>query len=101
MRGDAAWKFEIILALVLLGIGFLLGPPTVYWLGGLLAGDYAGERGLWGLVLTLWGDAARGRLAAWVVLLAPYLVIQLLRLALALARSPRDVTGLTNSEKYQ
>ena len=97
----AAWKFELILALVLLAIGGLVVPVAVYWVGGLLAGEYAGEGGIRQLFLSIWSDAGRGRLSAWVLFLAPYLAVQLIRLAWVLLRPPQAVTDVTNIENNQ
>ena len=100
-KTPAPWKFELVLALSLLAVGFLLVPLGVYWAGSLLAGDYAGEGGVWGLLLAIWGDAGRGQLSAWVLFLAPYLVVQLVRLSWVLLRRPQAVTNFTKNEKYQ
>ena len=100
-RTAPPWKFELTLALALLAAGLLLVPLVVYWAGDMVAGEYAGEEGLWGLLLGLWRDAGRGRITAWTLFLAPYLVVQLVRLSRALLRRPSAVTDFTNSEKDQ
>lgn len=100
-RTTPPWKFELALALALLVVGLVLVPLTVFWAGTAVAGDYAGEGGLWGLLVSLWRDAGRGQIAAWTLLLTPYLVVQLLRLAGALLRQPRAVNHFTDSEKDQ
>ena len=92
------WKFELILALALLAVGLLLVPLVLYWAGGAVAGEYAGERGVWDLLLHVWGDAGRGRISAWILFLTPYLAVQLLRLSIALLRRPAVVTDLTDIE---
>ena len=54
----------------------LFGVPTiVYWVGGLLAGPYEGERGILGMMATIYGDALTGHLSALVLLFAPVILI--------------------------
>ena len=91
------WKKELFLALVLLIIGLVLLPIGVYWVGGNLAGDYQGD-GLWGLFKHIALDLSRGGLFAWALVLSPYLVVQLVRLAVAVFRSGSDVTEVSISE---
>jgi hypothetical protein len=88
---------EIILAVALLAVGLLLVPAAVYWVGSAVVGDYAGDGGAGALISKIWADAGRGRLTAWVLFLAPYLIVQLLRLSWAVMRSRRAVTELTNT----
>ena len=76
-------------------------PLATLVAGSLLAGDYAGDGGVWGLLLAIWGDAGRGQLGAWILFLAPYLVVQLMRLSWALLRRSEAVTDITKNEKYQ
>ena len=94
-------KFELALTATLLAVGLVLMPAAIYWIGEAVVGDYAGEEGLWGLVRSIWADAGKGRPAAWGLFLAPYLVVQLVRLSLVCLRPPPAVTQVTNNETYQ
>ena len=60
-------------------------------------GEYSAESGVWGLIWDIWSDLAAGSVLAWILVVSPYLLIQLLRVARALwRRQPgvRDVTVL-------
>jgi hypothetical protein len=94
-------KYELVLAVTLLAVGLILVPAAIYWFGEAVVGDYAGEEGMWGLVRSIWADAGNGRPAAWGLLLAPYLVVQLVRLSVVCLRPPPAVTEVTNNETYQ
>ena len=94
------WKKELLLALVLLAVGLLLLPLGVYLAGREIAGDYAGE-GLWGLFRHILADLGRGQMAAWLLLLSPYLTVQLSRLGVACFRQKGSVTQVTIHEESQ
>ncbi|MGD1976256.1 MAG: hypothetical protein PVI25_07110 [Gammaproteobacteria bacterium] len=73
---------ELILAGVLLPIGFFVLPVAIYFTGQALLGDYSQEgAGVGQLYADIFGDLATGFLPAWVLVLSPWLGIQLLRLA--------------------
>jgi hypothetical protein len=92
----ARWKKELILAAVLLGCGFLVLPYIVYFVGIQIVGTYEGERGAFGLMLAIWAALGRGAWASWVLVLSPYLVAQLLRLTIKIARWRPGVTPVTD-----
>ncbi|HEX6994110.1 MAG TPA: hypothetical protein VF339_08175 [Gammaproteobacteria bacterium] len=79
-------KFELILALTLLAFGMLALPIAVYWVGQLVIGGYESEGGVAGLIGAIWDDLGRGSPAAWILVLSPYVVIQLFRVAFKLLR---------------
>jgi hypothetical protein len=82
------YKKEAILAAVLVGFGLLVLPLAIYMVGGQIVGPYEGE-GVWGLAVVIWQALSRGQSAAWILVLSPYAVVQLARLAVRLARRPR------------
>jgi hypothetical protein len=51
----------------------------IYWVGRQVAGDYAGG-GLLALADQIWSDLLQREPAAWVLVLSPYLLLQLARL---------------------
>jgi len=59
-----------IILLCLVGV-----PLTIYWIGGLLVGPYEGERGLFGMMGSIYGDALTGHLSAWILLFSPLLLV--------------------------
>ena len=74
------WKRELAIAAGFLGCGLLLLPPAVYWVGQELVGDYAADGGMGALADQFWSDLLRFEPAAWLLVLSPYVVLQLIRL---------------------
>lgn len=71
---------EAILFFVLLLAGILLVPFSTYWIGSEVLGEYGGE-GFSEFIGVLGGRLLGGDLAAWFLILSPYLGLQCLRLA--------------------
>ena len=73
---------EIIIAAVLFAFGFFVLPLAIYWVGHELIGNYSTDAsaGAFALAERIWADVLRFRLPAWVLVLAPYALVQLLRL---------------------
>jgi len=83
----------------MLCLGLLAVPIAVYWVGQQVVGEYASEEGLVGLIGHIWSDLAALRFGAWLLVLSPYLIVVLIRLALYAYRTGRDVTRVTESEE--
>lgn len=81
-------KFELVLAAALLCTGFLLLPVAIFWVGQFVIGAYEGDDGVMGLLNAIWYELGQGNPLAWTLVLSPYVVIQLIRLARALLRRP-------------
>jgi len=60
--------------LLMLALSILLVPIAVFLGGQLLAGPYAGEGGIFGMMWNIYRDALSGHLSAWILLLAPVLL---------------------------
>jgi len=71
------WRREARLAVATIGFGLLALPFAVYVVGQLLLGEYAG--GPLTLAEAIWRDLLSLRLPAWILVLSPYLTIQLAR----------------------
>ena len=69
---------EILLALALLAFGLIVLPALVYIVGQLIIGAY--DDGLMGLYGAIAESLTAGNAFAWLLVLAPYLCIQLIRL---------------------
>ncbi len=80
---------EIIIAAVLFAFGFFVLPLAIYWVGRELIGNYSTDASAGALAFaeSIWADLLRFRLAAWVLVLAPYGLVQLLRLTRRLWRA--------------
>ena len=90
-------KRELIVAGVLLAIGLLVVPVAVYLVGQEVVGDYESDAGLIGLLGQIWSDFVSLEPSAWLLVLSPYAIVQLLRFALLVIRRRRDVTEVTDS----
>ncbi len=72
---------------LLLAAASLVSVPLLIWFGGgLLAGPYEGDGGLFGLLGALYGDLLRGRGGAVLLLFGPVLLVAIWALAIALRR---------------
>jgi hypothetical protein len=72
-----AWQREARLAAATLGFGLLALPFGVYIVGQFLLGAYTG--GPMALAETIWLDLLSLRLPAWILVLSPYITVQLAR----------------------
>lgn len=77
---------ELLIFAVLFLTGLIVLPLCIYVVGVSVIGEYSPDAGLSGLLLAIWGDLARFRIAAWLLVLSPWIVIQLVRLAVRLWR---------------
>ena len=99
MLSTARLKKELLLAAALLGVGLVVVPLSVYWVGQQVVGDYESDAGIVGLVGQIWADFVGLRLGAWLLVFGPYLVVALLRFALWVKRYGRGVTEVTDSKE--
>ena len=79
MQNDS-WKRELLIAAVLFAFGFFVVPMAVYWVGSRFIGEYAPNAGALTLAERFWSDLLRLEPFAWILLLSPYVVLQLVRL---------------------
>jgi hypothetical protein len=83
------WIRETWIAATLLAFGVLALPPAIYLVGQQVFGPYDAEGGLTSLVDRVWLDLAQGEPVAWLLVLSPYVVVQLGRASLTLFRGRR------------
>ena len=89
------WKRESLIAAILVGFGLLALPILIYIVGIVVFGDYEGESGPASLYAAILTSAARGQPAAIVLVLSPWLVVQLARVVGLLHRKRKPVTHVT------
>jgi hypothetical protein len=73
------WRREIAIAAATLGFGLLVLPFAIYFIGQSVIGDYAPDADAMTLAESIWLDLFTLRLPAWVLVLSPYVTVQLLR----------------------
>ncbi len=100
-RAKSRLRKELLVAAALLSFGLTALPLLVYWVGMRVVGEYYPESGLSDFVWHIWSDLAAGSVLAWILIVSPYLIIQLLRLALILWRRRPDVSSVTVSDVNQ
>lgn len=93
----SSFRKELILAGTLIGAGLLVLPPAVYWVGQQIVGEYESDAGLFGLMDQIWSEFFTAQPAAWLLVMSPYLLVQLLRVAIHAKRHRIDVTDVTDS----
>jgi hypothetical protein len=76
--GATVWRREVAIAAGLLAFGLFALPFVVYLVGQRVLGEYEGDGAL-ALAESIWRDLLSLRLAAWILVLSPYLLIQLAR----------------------
>ncbi len=90
---------ESLVTLVLLALGALALPLSVYYVGTAFFGPYEGGTGSVGSFLgALFASLAVGDRGAWLLVLSPLLVITLLRLARGLLRPRRRRVASTGDQ---
>lgn len=75
--GATSWQREVAIAAGLLAVGLLVLPFVVYLVGQRMLGEYGA--GPLALAESIWLDLLSLRLPAWILVLSPYLTIQLAR----------------------
>ncbi|HEU4616607.1 MAG TPA: hypothetical protein VFV10_01125 [Gammaproteobacteria bacterium] len=82
-----ALKFELLLAALLFCFGVAVLPLAIYWVGVFVVGPYEGKTGVMSLLEAIWQGLGQGQIVAWLLVVSPYVVVQLVRLARVLWRS--------------
>jgi len=80
---------ELLLALALLLCGLVCLPPLIFIVGQQLVGEY--ENGLLGLYEAITDALVDGSVFAWILILWPYLTVQLFRFSLWLRKQRHAV----------
>jgi len=88
---------ELLIFGLLLFAGLVLLPLCIYIVGVNIIGEYSPEAGMSGLLLAIWGDLARARIGAWILVLSPWMVIQLIRLCVRLWRGGQRTINAAQS----
>lgn len=75
----STWQRETAIAAGMLAFGLLALPFAIYVVGQRLLGVYGEGAGALALAESIWLDLLALRLPAWLLVLCPYLVVQLVR----------------------
>jgi hypothetical protein len=79
VQGATTWQREVAIAAGLVAVGLIALPFAIYLVGQRLLGEYDEGAGALALAETIWLDLLSLRLPAWLLVLSPYLAVQLAR----------------------
>jgi hypothetical protein len=85
----APWRRELVLAAALIGFGLLVLPFAIYVVGRQLLGEYGADSGAMALAESIWLDLLALRSPAWLLVLSPYVIVQVVRWVWGLWRPKR------------
>jgi len=71
------WKREVAIAAGMLAVGLFVLPLAIYAVGRQLIGEYSTDSGALALAEHVWTDFLSLRPTAWILVLCPYVTIQL------------------------
>jgi hypothetical protein len=77
--GTSTWQRELAIAAGLLAFGLLALPFAIYVVGQRLLGEYDEGAGALDLADDIWSDLLSLHAPAWILVLSPYLIVQLAR----------------------
>lgn len=83
---DYPWRRELVMAAAGFGVGLFVLPLAIYAVGKQIFGDYSPDGGVMTLAEHIWSDLLVFEPSAWILVLSPYLVLQLGRVARRLWR---------------
>lgn len=72
---------ELIYAVICLLLGFIVLPVSIYTVGTLLLGPYAGGKSMAGFFAEFYRNLGHGTVRTWFIALGPYLALWLVRLS--------------------
>lgn len=85
------WRREVVIAAIAVGFGLLVLPFAVYLVGERVLGEYAADAGALALAESVWLDLLSLSLPAWILVLSPYVTVQLVRWVRRLWRPPKSL----------
>jgi hypothetical protein len=85
---------EAFLAVGLIAFGMVVFPAVIYAVGQRVIGDY--EAGLMGFYESIASELAGGNPYAWLLILAPYLGVLLIRIGFRLRKPAKSVNQVTD-----
>ena len=92
---DTTWKRELTIAAATLGFGLFVLPFAIYFVGQQLIGEYDPNAGVGSLYEHIWTDFLSLRATAWILIVGPYVTVQLIRGIRRVWRRKRPVIAVT------
>jgi hypothetical protein len=79
LQRGKSWQRELSIAALAIGFGLLVLPLAIYVVGQQLLGEYRTDAGAMALAERIWLDLLSLRAPAWILVLSPYIAVQILR----------------------
>lgn len=92
---DTTWKRELTIAAAMLGFGLFILPFAIYVVGQQLIGEYDPSAGVGSLYEHIWTDFLSLAAPAWILVVGPYVTVQLIRGIRRVWRRKRAVIPVT------
>lgn len=92
---ETTWKRELTIAAAMLGFGLFVLPFAIYVVGQQLIGEYDPNAGMGSLYEHVWTDFLSLRATAWILVVGPYVTVQLIRGIRRVWRRRRAVIPVT------
>jgi hypothetical protein len=92
---DTNWKRELTIAAAMLGFGLFVLPFAIYVVGQRLIGEYDPSAGVGALYEHIWIDFLSLRAPALILIVGPYVTVQLIRGIRRVWRRRRAVIPVT------
>jgi hypothetical protein len=92
---DTNWKRELTIAAAMLGFGLFVLPFAIYVVGQQLIGEYDPGAGVGSLYEHIWIDFLSLRAPALILIVGPYVTVQLIRGIRRVWRRKRAVIPVT------
>lgn len=75
----STWRREVAIGAGLLAFGLFVLPAAIYIVGQQIFGEYSPDGSVFALAEQLWIDLMNLRPLAWLLVLSPYILVQLIR----------------------
>lgn len=75
----STWRREVAIGAALLAFGLFLLPAAIYVVGQQIFGEYSPDGSVFALAEQLWADLLSLQPLAWLLVLSPYILVQLIR----------------------
>jgi hypothetical protein len=82
------WRREVAIGAGLLAFGLFVLPAAIYIVGAQIFGEYSVDGGVLALGEGIWSDLLALQPFAWLLVLSPYVIVQLARCVRRLWRRP-------------
>lgn len=95
------FRFELVVASILLAFGLFVLPGLVFWVGKTLLGAYGKDAGIGAFYGDFYGDLASGVVRTWMLALGPVVVVSVIRLLFLKRSDPSETPAAAPQPRQQ